>query len=481
MRPDTLALVVTCLASLLAACSRASIAPQINGGPTEPDGGGSIPDGGGSTPDGGSSEDERIDVHVDGAFARSVMPLPSGGYLVVYDTPVHLKERWGQPSRHLHWLDAAGRESARRDPTPGRELLDAVVHPSGEVTVLEAATDGYYLVRLAKNGGVGGETHLEDPAIATDPPAMLPIESTSPIEETTHDSGRIAPDGERVFLGTRTGRHSVIAYWLDWNSTGFTTERRTLVVPAHSIAATGLTGGSYDTFGQLEAHYGVFVAVDGKGIGWVGVSHARLESGAMVKAHEKVFGEKLVTDPDVLDAFVSRIARSGERLGTTVVSTANDDQLYALRSADDGVYALGRTEKWNDTGTGFDALVARIDGSGIATIRTLDIDRGDIAFDAHTTDNGDIVVAGASGYAQNPSGASITEESHTFLRILRSDGTTASVVVPDGPRHSEARFAIGHRGGLVVCGMLDGPGTHSADGDATLLRASGFVRWVPAP
>ena len=56
------------------------------------------------------------------------------------------------------------------------------------------------------------------------------------------------------------------------------------------------------------------------------------------------------------------------------------------------------------------------------------------------------------------------------------------VPMPDGTRHSEARFVVSAgKGRVMIGGMVDGPGTHSADVDATLLRANGFVRVVKVP
>jgi len=76
------------------------------------------------------------------------------------------------------------------------------------------------------------------------------------------------------------------------------------------------------------------------------------------------------------------------------------------------------------------------------------------------------MVVDATGDAQNPSGASITAASAPFARWLRADGSVVAMPLPTGPRHNEARFIEGtSHGRLLVGGMLDGPGTHSADGD----------------
>lgn len=472
---------------LVACSSGGTAAPPTNGvdggvEPGPPPGPGpDLPADGGAV-DGGAPDDagggEPFFLRHDGGFARKILPAGTG-YVVLYDKPVALREAFGLPSRVLGRVSASGEDRPLYAPAAGRQLIDVAAHGSAELTVLEAADDGWFLIRLDAEGKKRGETRLSDPAILTDPPALTPAESTSPIEERVHDVGRIMADGEQVFGALRTGRHSVIAYRWHWDGTAYAASWRTLVVPAHSIPATAIFGGTYDTFGQLEAHYGVFVGIDADHIGYVGVSHARLESGAMVKAHQKVFGEVLVTDPDRLDAFVSRVDAEGVRLGTSVVGTDDDEQLYELRAGRHGVYALGRSEHWNAQGTGFDAMVAHVSPHGKVTMRRFDVDAGDIAFDALEETDGSLLVVGASGYSQNPSGASINEASQAFARRLRKDGTTEVIALPlpsSAPRHNEARFLVRHDDGtLVVAGMTDGPGTHSADGDATLLRATGWV------
>lgn len=454
-------------------------APAPNGPPVATDAGREAPspvtdDAGGDAGPTGPPE-----LFLSGRFARSAHVLAGGARAVVFEKPQSLRNLSARdPDRTLAWVDPDGVIRQFANPPAGHALLDATVHPSGEVTVLHASEKGFFLGRYGADRKPRAYFPIVDPAIATDPPTMAEAESTSPIEEHTHDVGRIAADGESVVLATRTGRHSVVAYRVsfDAGSAAFGIASRTLVVPAHSISPVGLIGGTYDTFGQLDAHYGVHVARGSSGIAWIAVSHARVESGAMLKAHAKVFGESLTTDPDMLDLFVTRVAPNGARLGTSVVSTANEDQLYGLRAIGDDAYAVGRTEHWNEQGTGFDALVAKIDAQGAVTSREVAIDRGDIAFDVGPAPDGGLVVVGASGYWQNPHGASISEESNAFALWIHPDGTESPLEVPNGPRHNEARFVLPlAAGALWIGGMHNGPGTHSADGSPERLRADGFA------
>jgi hypothetical protein len=398
-----------------------------------------------------------IDVRIDGWFVHS-MHANGADWVALLEAPVSLTEAWGHPRRVVTLYGAKGETRWQRGPSAGRELIDVAVHPSGELTVLEASNDGWHVMRLGRSGAPLGDKQIH-----------------SSIERVTHDSGRLVANGEGVFAGVRIEDHSVHAYRAAWDATGFTLGPATLIVPPHFMTPVGLHGGSYDTFGQLSAHYGVFVGVDDDGVGYVGVSHQRLENGAMVRAHAKAFGEVLPTDPDWLDAFVTRVSPRGIRLGTTVVGTPNDEQLYALRAGKHGAYALGRSERWNAEGTGFDALVAHVDAAGTANVRTFDVALGDIAFDVLEQSDGSLIVVGASGYSQNPHGASVSEAANAFARVLRPDGTTRAISVPTSARHNQGRCVLpGQNGKFVLGGMLDGPGTHSADGDPSLLRAKGW-------
>lgn len=420
----------------------------------------------------------ELRFETDGRFVRAAHPLPAGGLVLVLERPRSLRDASLDPDRELAWVAREGTLLATFRAPTGRAILDVTVHPSGEATTLLASEAGFALVRHDAMGRSLGTTALDDPAIARDPPALRPGEPAGPIETATHDVGRIAADGANVVLATRTGRHSVVAYRVafDANDARFSIGARTLVVPAHPILPVGLTGGTYDSFGQLEAHYAVHVARGSSGIAYVAVAHARVDTQPMLRAHRAVFGEDLVTDPDGLDLFVTRITAEGTRLGTSVVGTPDDDQLYGLRALGDDVVALGRSERWNDAGTGFDALVGRVDARGAVAVQRFDVDRGDVAFDATPAPDGGLVVVGASGYAQNPHGASITEASDAFARWLRADGSVVALTVPRGPRHNEARTIVRVADGrIAIGGMRDGPGTHSADDDPSALRARGFA------
>lgn len=218
--------------------------------------------------------------------------------------------------------------------------------------------------------------------------------------------------------------------------------------------------------------------------GWLGTDRGiavatwrELLHDLLVKAHKRVFGEDLLGDPDSLDIYVTRIAPDGTRLGTSVVGTPEDDELYGLRGGKDAAYVAGRKEFWNAGGTGFDALAAEVSGAtGAVQVLELDVDRSDIAFDVAPLSESELVLVGASGYTQNPHGASISEKSQAFAYILAKNGVSRALSIPNRGRHNETRsLSRSEDGRWLAAGMLNGPGTHSGDGDATLVRADGFL------
>jgi hypothetical protein len=464
--------------------------PTDAGGPTDaapnddasPDGGietdGAVPgDGGGDT-----DPPPPVDLRFTDGSVRKASPL-ADGLLVLIDTPLNLNVDWGFPKRILRAVDAAGAVRWQIASSTDHELLDFAAHPSGDVTALFASVAGFHLVRLDAAGAVRSDLALVDAAIDTDPPQLPAGMVTGQIETWSHDVGAIAALGEDAVAAVRTQRHSVVAHRFAFDGGAFVERYRTLVFPAYPISALALTGGTYDTFGAVDSQFFVQLAIGPEGTIYVGVRHPELTAFRLVKTLQDVYGETLTTDPDWTDSFIVRLTADGTRLGTSVVGTDRPDEIFALRAVPGGVWALGRNELWNDQGTGFDAFIGHVDGAtGAATVRSLDVDLSDIAFDLAPLPGGEVVVVGASGYVQNPSGASISGTAAAFARWLRADGSAIAVPLPQGPRHNEGRFILPLPSGrLLVGGMLDGPGTHTADGDWSLLTAKGFLTEVSLP
>lgn len=417
-----------------------------------------------------------LELSFDGAFVRKLQQSGSG-WLALLEHPQTTLD-YSAPLRELRWLSAAGDTAHVHGSTSERAVLDFAQHPSGAITVLGSTDERYWLARFDAQGTLLGEAAIVDPLIDADPPTLPEGVVTPPIEPNSRDGARLAANGEDVVVGTRTGRHSVVAYRFHFDGVAFQQIFRTLVVPGHSLYPVGLIGGSYDTFGQLDAQYVPQVAVAENGVSFVATVHPYGPGDAHLDAHEKVFGERLQGDAEATDLYVTRLAPDGERLGTSVVGTPSLDDLYGMRAVGDTAYLAGRTEHWNEQGTGFDALVGTVAASdGAVLVRELDVSLSDLAFDAYPLPDGSLLIAGASGWGQNPHGASVTEASHAFLARVEPGGGAEALALPSSSRHDEARaLVVLPAEELVVAGMLDGPGTHSADGDPELVRASGFIR-----
>jgi hypothetical protein len=135
------------------------------------------------------------------------------------------------------------------------------------------------------------------------------------------------------------------------------------------------------------------------------------------------------------------------------------------------------TEERSDGG-GWDGFVARVSPGNPAThLQVLDFDRGDVVFDVAALDDGSIAIAGSTAYVQNPTGGSISESAEPLLAVLPAAAAPARrLPLPTGPRQNQVRTVAAWRNGWVIGGLQNGPGTHSADSDPTLLTCDGFLR-----
>ena len=362
----------------------------------------------------------------------------------------------------------------------GWSLVDFAVHPSGEITTVLTGFRDVRLVRLDANASVRSDQVLIDAASPNDPY----FNYTNSLKDDTalqpvlmHDAARLAPLGESVAVVLRTGRNAVVAYRFDPDASGaYRNAWRTLVEPGSSILAVGITSGSFDTFGQLQNHIQVFADIDGNSRLAVGVVQAE-QSNFTFRAHTDFFGEPIAATVGIL---VTRInGADGQRLGTTTIDTHQRAELHGLRATPSGFALVGRvlTEVRPD-GSGWDAFVATIAADGTpAAYSTVDVNHGDILFDIAALSDGRFIASGATAWNQNPTGESISENSLPLLAILNADVSFArNVGFPKGPRQNQITTLAPFQGNWLVGGMTNGPGTHSGDGDHTLITANGFVQ-----
>jgi hypothetical protein len=387
------------------------------------------------------------------------------------------------PDRRVALLDGAGVETASYAPPSGWSLIDSTRHPSGDTTVILAAARSVMLVRLDRSGGTIDQSPLVDADAPNDPyfDGGGEHDDGALVPTYTRDASRVAAIGEDLAVALRTGRNAVVAYRFTRTATGYARSWRTLVEPGLSLFPQSITSGTFDVFHALDNHWHVLLDAGADGTMAVGVA-SRPGAAPVFAAHAAHFGEPIDA---AVGALVTRLAPDGRRAGTTVVDTVRPSELHGLRLARGDVVALGRvfTEQRGD-GSGWDGYLARIAATSGALLsyRLVDVDRGEALFDAAPLPQSRLLVAGAAGYTQNPTGGSIQEEMTPLLAILDADGSVRQrIAIASGPRHNQVRalVAVGER--WLAAGMVNGPATHSGDADPAAITADGFLRDVNVP
>lgn len=442
--------------------------------------------GGGQITIGGGSPDTPQAPLVDRTFdSTSVVKVESGarGYAVLEEHPRALaKQSEEGPDRRIAaWLDE-GRASGNYQAGGQWSLIDFALHPSGEMSAVLATQRELKLVRLDARARMLRETPIVDTAAKTDPyvnvgPGRDTHDDDSLLPTFTRDAVRIAANGENLVVGLRTGRHASVAYGYTNSAAGYTRAWRTLVEPGTQMGYTVPTSGSYDTFGQLNNHWEVQVAVDAQGQVGIGVVSNEI-TGELLAAHAEHFKEPVTTKVGLL---VTRLSSTGQRLHTAVIDTKQVTQLHRLRAIRGNFVAVGRVRsEIRSDGTGWNAYIGMVNANGqVAGYQVLDFEQGDVLFDVAELPQNRYLVAGATAYNQNPSGASISESAAPLLAVLEADGRVRErVAVVKGPRHNQLRSLAAHGSYWLTGGMVNGPGTHSGDGNPALISAQGFLRDV---
>jgi hypothetical protein len=437
--------------------------------------------GGGSSPSSTPAPPPPIQVSVSGLAAIKVQSGTHG--IGVLEQRLTAITDQG-PDRALAIFDATGAASGRFSPPAGFSLIDFAQHPSGEISVALATATGVRLARIDRAATVIDMLDIVDPQAATDPffdtggihddTSLLPI--------FTRDAVRVAAVGEDLVMALRTGRNATVAYrFAHARPGGFTRTWRTLAEPGFSVFAIGITSGTLDTFDALINHWQVRLDADGAGNLAIGAV-SKFEAARLFEAHSRYFGDAIASQEGVL---VTRIGADGTRLGAIAIDTVQDTELHGVRIAGDDIVVMGRVYSVQRAdGGGWNAYWGRIGktSGALAAYRTVDIDLGEILFDAAPLAQGGWLVAGSAGYTQNPTGASVSEQAAPLLAILENDGTLRQrIAFASGPRQNQLRSLAPLGSHWLVGGMVNGPGTHSGDGDRTLITADGFARETALP
>lgn len=431
--------------------------------------------GGGEGGDGNPPPMQTVDRGVTG---RAVVKLRvAGGTLATLEERLLPIGTTG-PERHLGIVQADGRTVRSYAAPEGWSLVDFAVHPSGDVSVVLSTAKTLRIVRLDGDAAVRSDQPFVDAAVADDPFHDLggPRDDHSLQPLLMRDAARLAAIGEELAVVIRSGRHAVIAYRLARDGTGYVRRWRTLVEPGGTLMGRFLTSGSFDTFGQLENHARVHIDADAAGTLWVGV--ASMPSNVVFEAHAEHFGEPIAA---TYGAIVTRIAGDGRRVGSSIVDTRQLAELHALRATGSGVALVGRVRsEVRPDGSGWNAFVSLVGATGeVREPRVVDVDRGDVLFDIAPLPSGRLLALGATGYIQNPAGASISEDAQPLLALLNADGSFSQrLESAAGARHNQLRAVASFDGRWLVAGMRNGPGTHSGDAQPALITADGFTREV---
>lgn len=434
--------------------------------------------GGGGSAGGGGGDPTPLQLATPG---EAVIKLRSrgAGWVALAETPRPL-ELPVVPQRRLLVSQPDGRAVGVDYRTPaGWSLLDFALHPSGQISLLLAGQRELRLLRLSADGRPLHEQAFTDALAPTDPFVGDPRAAHDPqslLPHATRDTGRLAALGEDVALAFRSGRHAVPLHRLGYTAAGgFVPQWRRLVEPGVFIGSRFVTSGSFDPFKSLDQQWRLCLDADAQGR--IAVALA-LDYTELAAGHAEHFGENI--DPELYEGLLlTQFSPTGQRLGTAVIDTQQRSELHALRWVGGQVAVAGRVRS-RQVADGWDAFLALVPAGATtaSAYRVLDLEAGDLIFDLATTPDGRLLVAGSTGYTQNPAGASVSEEAQPLLALLGPDGQLQQrVALAAGPRHNQLR-ALAPRpdGGWLLGGMENGPGTHSADGNPALLTADGYLR-----
>ena len=97
--------------------------------------------------------------------------------------------------------------------------------------------------------------------------------------------------------------------------------------------------------------------------------------------------------------------------------------------------------------------------------RNVDVQDGDMLWDAAALNDGRLLAVGSSNYTQNPSGLSVSDARDPLALVLDALGNVEKrIALPAGPagRGNEAMsVSVGDGGQVAISGIHNAPGTHA--------------------
>lgn len=329
---------------------------------------------------------------------------------------------------------------------------------------------------------LGGERHEQ--TLPLEAAAFTGIDSSSECDQPfcqyipefdTLDVLRIASRDSTVGLVARNGAGTLYAESYAFEQGALVrTWRTALSIPLVAMRM-GMTGGTYDVMGQLVNQYKVFAAFDRDGTLYAASSAIDAE---LQKLALTIPGPSLPDDLKPISyALVSGVTPGGMITSRQVVPMGGplESLLTSLFTRDDRIFVTGLARDWRPEKQGESHLiVAELGGAR----QKIDVAKASgAALTLGLDGENRLVVGGSWSWTQNPAGVSIGGGDR-FLSILSdvADPWDPPNLLAKGQRRSEARSILFPTLGVVcVAGMDNGPDTHAADGDISLIEGDGFV------
>lgn len=426
----------------------------------------------------------RVDVA--GETVRAVLPLPSGALLFREPTGGGLVE--ADVRRTLTWIDAGGATVAERRAAGGELFVDVATHPSGEATLLVAEDDGARcaLWRLGPTGAVLFTTPLADADLTTDP-TETPWDPTIPWRVGAcqptgiRENARLAADGEAVYTLNRGGSNGTVLFRHARVAGGLERTLRKPLFPRHPAPAPIGILASHRVLRSWHWSFVARLVVDDDGRARVLFTFGGGASPEIWALHS---GEAV---PELAVGVILTVDRDGAVVGRRTIPRAflgaqRTSEVEGMRWVRGGVALVGRNAPapLPESGDGWDGfLVHYVDGEDAPRLAAfVDLAAATVLSDVAPLGEAGWLVAGRAGYWQNPHGASISEEAASALVVLDGAGAvTREIALPQGPRHNGAlAIRVEDENHVLVGGLTNGPGSHSADGDPAKLAADGWVQ-----
>ncbi|MEI9920828.1 MAG: hypothetical protein WDO14_18850 [Bacteroidota bacterium] len=371
-----------------------------------------------------------------------------------------------QPIREISWMNSDFTQTSNFKPDDGWSLIDAVVHPSGQVTAV--------VVQLDMRGGADHVWHMKALRFKTDGSMVeselspLPITNDPiPFFPLSYDRVKLVAFGENVYVVARWKYNYIEASRLIFINNQLTVDWQKVVEPDHYVGLIGIIGGGFDNFHQGDRYCFVYADVDSKGDLYV----AAPSTEELLINHDSYFSEDLTAsaDPATYDygvAVLTKFSSEGERLWAKLEGHASNTRLLGMRVGNNSVYFIGR-QKTGTEANSWDAWVYAADAPAGSKLyeSTIDVQDGDMFWDLQPLQDGGAIAVGSTGYTQNPSGLSVSDARKALAVVLDAQGKmTGAVELPQGPveRGSEAMFTkVLGDGSIVVSGVHNAPGTHA--------------------